>query len=303
MIRQSLAVSLTLCLVACSKDSPTAPGGTAPTRILSVTGNLAFGGVEVGAVKELSFSIVNGGNAPLTVTGITVPDRYRPDWTSGQIPAGGSQNVTLRFEPWAPMAYDGTLTISADQTSGTPTLGISGTGTRPPGRGIFGIMTDAAGDPAPPGDTVLPDVVGAAIDVNAGTLTATVSYVPGTLSTDVQCAILLDTDENVATGNDFRGDADAGLLGSDFLILFVNPQNSGRGTLGRWDGQTYRTVGIATVTFAGSEARIAFPMSLIDNDDGRLAFKIHTGKWIGQNTGTGYRDRMTDLGAAPGITR
>ena len=128
LIRGLFAVSLALCLFACSNDSPTTPSTPTPSspRIIAVSGILAFGGVEVGTVRDLSFSIGNAGTAPLTVTGITVPAQYTPSWTSGQIPAGGSQNVTLRFEPWAPMPYDGTLTISADHTSGTSTLSVSG---------------------------------------------------------------------------------------------------------------------------------------------------------------------------------
>ena len=77
LIRGLFAVSLALCLFACSNDSPTTPSTPTPSspRIIAVSGILAFGGVEVGAVRDLSFSIGNAGTAPLTVTGITVPAR------------------------------------------------------------------------------------------------------------------------------------------------------------------------------------------------------------------------------------
>ena len=298
MIRGLCVLFLALCLFACTKDSPTNPSAPSPTRIIAVSGNLAFGGVEVGAGKDVSFSIANTGNAPLTVTGITVPSRYTPNWTSGQIPAGGSQNVTLRFQPWAPMPYDGTLTISADHTSGTSTLSVSGTGTRPPGRGVFGIMTDATGDARPYPDLLSPDIVGASIDVNSGTLTLTVSFVPGTLTEDVYCLALLDTDENAATGLSY----DSGLLGADFGISIGNPRRSGRGILARHDGQGLRNFASANVEFTGTEARIAFPISLLDNDDGHLMYKTQSGQWW---TGglQNPLDYMTDVGAAPGITR
>jgi hypothetical protein len=47
--------------------------------------------------------------------------------------------VTINFAPTAEQTYNGTLTINGDQTSGTNTIAISGTGTRPPGpRTSFG---------------------------------------------------------------------------------------------------------------------------------------------------------------------
>ena len=176
--------------------------------------------------------------------------------------------MTLRFEPWAPMPYDGTLTISADHTSGTSTLSVSGTGTRPPGRGVFGIMTDATGDALPYPNLASPDLVGASIDVSAGALTLTFAFVPGTLSANVRSVAFLDTDENTATGGSLSGDG--GLLGADYIIALVDEWNSGRGAIARWDGQVFRRVGTAPVAFTGTEARIAFPTSLLGNDDGRL---------------------------------
>jgi hypothetical protein len=47
-------------------------------------------------------------------------------WLSGTIAAGGSQTVTIRFEPTTAATYSGTLTVNGDQTSGTNTIAISG---------------------------------------------------------------------------------------------------------------------------------------------------------------------------------
>lgn len=299
MIRGPLAIVLALSLCACGQDAPDNPGAPSPTRVIALRGDLAFGGVEVGGSKELTFSIGNTGSGPLTVTGITVPFRYTANWTSGQIPAGGSQTVTLRFEPWAPMSYDGTVTVSADQTSGTSTLALSGAGTRPAGRGVFGIMTDPVGDARPVADLISPDIVGSSIDVNAGTLTVTVSFAAGTLTEDVYCLVLLDTDENAGTGFN----SDGGVLGADYGISIGNPRRSGQASLGRWEGQGLRTFATTGVAFTGTEARVTVSMSTFDNDEGRLKYKIQSGQWTASGGLQNPLDLITDSGALPGITR
>ncbi len=67
--------------------SPSAATPSAPTRIISVSGNLAFGDVPVGSQRELSYTITNSGNATLTVTGTTVSGglvtHTTASWTSG----------------------------------------------------------------------------------------------------------------------------------------------------------------------------------------------------------------------------
>jgi hypothetical protein len=53
---------------------------------------------------------------------------FSPSWASGTIPAGGSQQVINRFAPTVAQNYSGTVTVNGDQTSGTNTIAISGTG-------------------------------------------------------------------------------------------------------------------------------------------------------------------------------
>lgn len=112
-----------------SPTAPTAP--TASTRVISVSGNLAFGDVLVGDSRNSTLTITNTGNAPMSVTGLNVSGGLGPhltaSWTSGQVPAGGSQNVTITFAPTAPGDFSGTVTVVADNTSGTNTISISGT--------------------------------------------------------------------------------------------------------------------------------------------------------------------------------
>ena len=61
------------------------------------------------------------------MTGITYPGAFSGSW-SGSIAPGGFQDVTVKFAPTAAAAYGGTVTVSGDQTSGTNTIAVSGTG-------------------------------------------------------------------------------------------------------------------------------------------------------------------------------
>lgn len=113
-----------------SPTSPTPPASTTPTRIVSVTGNLVFGEVAVGASRDMTMTIANSGTAALTVTSLSVSgglvSHTTATWTSGTIAAGGSQVVTIRFAPTAEGNFSGSVTVNGDQTSGTNTIAISG---------------------------------------------------------------------------------------------------------------------------------------------------------------------------------
>ena len=128
------ALLLALAVSACGKTSPTAPTPTpaaANTKVVSLTGSLAFGVVEIGTTSNRTLSIGNSGTGTLSVTGITSPDGYTLSWTNGTIAPGGSQQVTVRFAPTAARSYDGTLIVNGDYTEGTNTASLSGVGTPP----------------------------------------------------------------------------------------------------------------------------------------------------------------------------
>ncbi len=99
------------------------------TRIIGLSGSLAFGNVTVGSTSTKTMTISNTGNSPLSVSSISYsyPTVFSGNW-SGTIPAGGSQNVTVTFAPTAAQSYSGTVTVNSDKTSGTETIAISGTG-------------------------------------------------------------------------------------------------------------------------------------------------------------------------------
>jgi HYDIN/CFA65/VesB family protein/VCBS repeat protein len=109
------------------------------TRAIAVTGNLAFGNAGIGSKLTRTITISNTGNSALTVTGISYPEGFTGNWAGGTIAAGGSQGVQVTFAPTSATVYGGTVTVQANQTSGTPTVSASGTG-------IARLITDLDGD-------------------------------------------------------------------------------------------------------------------------------------------------------------
>lgn len=134
-----LCLALLPLTLACGGDSssPTSPSSTPPatTRVINVSGNLAFGDVPVGGQRELSYTITNSGNATLTVASTTVSgglaSQLLASWTSGSIAPGASQVVSVRFQPTTAGSYSGTIAVNGDQTSGSNTVSISGNATAP----------------------------------------------------------------------------------------------------------------------------------------------------------------------------
>jgi hypothetical protein len=116
---------------------------TAATRILDLSGSLSFGQTIVGQTPARTLAIGNTGNSALTVTGISYPPGFSGNWAGGVIAPGGVQPVTVTFAPTAAAAYGGTVTVTADQTAGTPTVSASGTGAL---RGVTDIDGDGVGD-------------------------------------------------------------------------------------------------------------------------------------------------------------
>jgi len=107
-------------------------GGGPVTRVIGLSGNLAFGSVTVGATAQQTLTISNTGNATLTVSGISFPSGFSGNWASGTIAAGASQQVTVTFAPTLATGYSGTITVDSDATSGTNTIAASGTGVSVP---------------------------------------------------------------------------------------------------------------------------------------------------------------------------
>jgi hypothetical protein len=102
-------------------------GTAAASKVIGLSGVLAFGNVGVGLTSTATLTISNSGNAPLTVNGVNYPAGFSGAW-SGTIAAGGSHAVTITFMPTTATAYGGSVTVTSDATAGANTIAISGTG-------------------------------------------------------------------------------------------------------------------------------------------------------------------------------
>jgi hypothetical protein len=98
------------------------------TRVIGLSGDLAFGSVPVGQAATRTLTLSNTGNSPLTVTSLSYPAGFSGPW-SGSIPANGSANVTVTFLPTAVGNYGGTITVQSDATAGSAAFPASGVGT------------------------------------------------------------------------------------------------------------------------------------------------------------------------------
>ncbi|CAN5398362.1 hypothetical protein BH10BAC2_BH10BAC2_46580 [soil metagenome] len=127
----------TLTITSDASNSPTTIAATGngiqqqtQTKIISLSGSLSFGNVDVSKTSSKTLTISNTGNTALNVTSISYNNSvFSGDW-NGSIPAGGSQPVTITFAPLAAQTYSGTLTVNCDKTSGTNTASLDGTGTQ-----------------------------------------------------------------------------------------------------------------------------------------------------------------------------
>jgi hypothetical protein len=103
-------------------------GLVAPTKVISLTGNLSFEDLQVGETSTKVLTINNNGNTQLSVTDISLPIGFSANWISGAIAANESKNVTITFSPVARQVYSGIITVTSDATSGTNMIQISGKG-------------------------------------------------------------------------------------------------------------------------------------------------------------------------------
>ncbi len=101
--------------------------GSDESRILRLSGDLAYGAIQVGAAATRNVLIENLGNSALTVSGISLPTGYSGNW-SGVLTPGASQTVPIQFSPTATSSYGGTLRVNTDATSGINSVILSGSG-------------------------------------------------------------------------------------------------------------------------------------------------------------------------------
>lgn len=307
MTRFGSAVLLCLAavgLVGCGGGSSSPSSPTPSTRVISLSGTLAFGDVAGGTTRDLSFTVSNSGTAALTVSAITGPNGFVADWTSGSIAPGGSQTVTVRFTPTIDQSYAGTMTVTNDATAGGNTISVSGRGIR------TGRVVDPMGD-APVGLlSTSPDLVEADVRAAGGVLSIVVTFATGTFSEqDLGFTVYLDIDENPLTGRPGLNSvgADSSIIGVEYFLSFKRPRSATAAEIVRMRPSSGSdTTGTTPVTFNGSErASLAVPLSALGGDDGRLAYKVTSDYWResgGVVQATNQLDYIPNIGLAAGLT-
>jgi hypothetical protein len=100
-------------------------------RVVALSGNLAFGNATIGSPTQRTLTISNKGFGKLNVTGITYPAGFSGNWSTGEIPPGGSRSVKVTFAPTASQNYGGNVSVVSNAMGGIGLLAVSGLGKSP----------------------------------------------------------------------------------------------------------------------------------------------------------------------------
>jgi hypothetical protein len=118
----------------CGSSMSTSPAPLMATaKVISVTGDLSFGNVNIGSKSVRTFAINNAGSAPMTFTSVacqagTGDAGFAADPAGGVVPSNASIAVEVHFAPMRAEFYSCALTVVGDQTSGEAAINASGTG-------------------------------------------------------------------------------------------------------------------------------------------------------------------------------
>ncbi len=120
------------------------------------------------------------------------------------------------------------------------------------------------------------------------------TFAPGTLAADTFWEILLDTDENPATGFSGRSSNhwDAGAMGAEYMVL--RGANSSVATIER----AVAPFGQETIpiTTTGDQVGIVIPLAKLGDDDGRMTFSLSSSRQLSADRYTAILDFLPDLG-------
>lgn len=169
-----------------------------------------------------------------------------------------------------------------------------------------GSVSDPSGDAtnSTSDDPANPDLVSASVSSDGTNLNLEVRFVAAGFDPNTsRGSFVLDIDENPATG--FPGiDAannDSALMGIEFLINIGGVLGASADVLKFSSGNSFPNVGTFSATVLADGYTVSIPLSTLNNDDGRLTFKVETQSGLPPGTGhTGILDYMPDLGLAPG---
>jgi len=97
-------------------------------RIISLSGNLAFGDVTVNETEQRTLVIKNSGNALMAISDMEIPEGFSADWVNGVIEGGKEKQVIITFTPAEVKSYSGSITLYGNFSSGINELLVSGNG-------------------------------------------------------------------------------------------------------------------------------------------------------------------------------
>jgi hypothetical protein len=98
--------------------------------IITLSGNLDFGDVEIGTSNSADLSISNEGNADLKIDSISFPSGFSGNW-SGTIVPKQIKTVSIKFRPTDEVSYTGNIIVYSNAGGGINTIPISGSGVKP----------------------------------------------------------------------------------------------------------------------------------------------------------------------------
>lgn len=111
-----------------TSSAPVTGTGTGVTKIIDLSGILAFSPTRTDRTETSSVIITNSGNATLNITGMTVPTGFSHGSIPSTIAAGAFAAVTITFQPTSASSFAGFITVTSDSTSGDNTMVVTGTG-------------------------------------------------------------------------------------------------------------------------------------------------------------------------------
>lgn len=194
--RRSGAVSVTDNASGSPHSASLTGTGTAPSATLSPA-SLTFGGQLVGTTSAVqSTTLTNTGNAPLTISAISVTGDFAQTNTCGTtLAAGASCSINVTFTPAAVGTRSGSVTVT-DNASGSPHgVSLIGTGTAPiaslsPASLTFG--SQVIGTTSPTQSATLSNTGTAPLTISAITITgdfAETNNCGNSLAPGASCAI------------------------------------------------------------------------------------------------------------------
>jgi hypothetical protein len=156
-------------------------------------------------------------------------------------------------------------------------------------------VSEAAGDAVASANVPTPpDLIRGTLDVSGGLLKVTLQFAPGTLSQSTVATILLDTDQNPATGyNDTGYGIDYGVslyASTQAFVQKANPSSCAGGS------NCYTPVGTASISLGTDTLATTIPLSTLGNADGRLSYRVFAGA---PANATNTTDVMPDMTLPP----